>query len=220
MNLRHATLICAALLLGACSEPPARPAEVPPVAESSTAGVVDWDRREVSFDFPGWEITFCEGEAPFLCVARGGEPVGSIELLRTPVREHRVISGVLERGGSEQEALETAAADFLAALAADRQIGVGEAYQLDADPPAAATVMGKTGIRLTATGRLGDRIQEHIVQYQVIDAGTLYLLAATGGDDPYSGNFAVEDLDAFGPAFAEIAAVSRATDPHDHGDHR
>lgn len=97
MNMHHSALIWAALLLGACSEPPARPAEVPPVADGSTASVVDWTRREVTLDYPGWEIAFCEGEGPFLCVARGGEPIGSVELMRLPVREHAVISNVLER---------------------------------------------------------------------------------------------------------------------------
>jgi hypothetical protein len=208
------------LLVGACSEPPARPAEVPPVADGSTAGVVDWDGREVSLEYPGWELSFCEGDGPFLCVVRGGEPVGAVELLRLPVQDHPVISGVLERGGSEQEALETAAAEFVATLSADRQIGFGEAHHLDADAPATANVMGKAGIRLIATGRLGDRIEERAIQYHVIHGDTLYLLAAMGGSDPYAGNFTLVDLEAFEPAFAEIAAVSRVSGSNDHGDDR
>jgi hypothetical protein len=171
--------------------------------------VVDWNRRAISFRSPGWSFEFCEGEGPFLCITRGNEPVGSVELFRLPVRDHAVIADVLGQGGSEREALEAAAAEFLVVLSADRRIGFGDDYHLRADPPASATVMGKPGLRLVLEGRLAHRVLERIVQYHTIDRDTLYLLGATAVDGGSLGEFATDDLKAFEPVFGEIAAASR-----------
>ena len=203
-------LVWIAGLLSACGEAPARRSEVPAITRESSAGVVDWSRRAISLRSPGWSLEFCEGEGPFLCVARGDEQVGSVELFRLPVRDHAVIAEVLGRGGTEREALEAAAAEFFAVLSADRRIGHGEDYHLRADPPAPATVMGRPGLRLVLEGRLAHRVLERIVQYHAIDRDTLYLLATTGtdGGGPL-GEFAIEDLKAFEPVFGQIAAASR-----------
>lgn len=198
-------------LLSACGEAPNGRSEVPSITQEPSAGVVDWNRRAVSLRSPGWSLEFCEGEGPFLCVARGREPVGSVELLRLPVEDHAVIAEVLGRGGSEREALEAAAAEFFAALSADRKIGLGEDYHLQADPPTGATVIAKPGLRVVMEGRLAGRVQERIVQYHAIDRDTFYLLAATASGDRLSGDFAADDLMAFEPVFGEIAAASRVS---------
>ena len=202
-------LVWTAGLLSACGEAPAGRSAVPAVVQERSAGTVDWSRRATSFRSPGWTLEFCEGEGPFLCVARGSERVGSVELSRFPVRDHAVIAEILRRGGSEREALEAAAAEFVSVLTADRRVGHGGGYQLRADPPAPATVMGKPGLRLVLEGRLAGRLLERIVQYHAIDRDTFYLLAATGTDGGGRlGEFETGHLRAFEPVFGEIAAVS------------
>ena len=203
-------LVWIAGLLSACGDVPAGRGEAPAGAQESSDGMIDWNRRAVSLRSPGWSLEFCEGEGPFLCVARGNEQVGSVELLRFPVRDHEIIAEVLGRGGSEREALEATAAEFLAVLSADGRIGYGKDYHLRADPPAPATVMGKPGLRLVVEERLADRALKRIVQYHVVDRDTFYLLAAAGtdGGGPL-GEFDTEHLRAFEPVFGEVAAVSR-----------
>jgi hypothetical protein len=198
------------LLLSACRDAPAAREDNPvPVAEQTT-GVIDWDRRAVSFRAPGWTIEFCEGDGPFLCVAGDGGRTGSVELLRTPVHYHSVIADVLGRGGSEIEALQAAAADFVAALSADRRVGLGEDYRMTAEAATEATVMGKQGLRVVVDGRIGDRILERVVHYHVIQRDTAYLLGASAaeGGGPL-GEFTIEELRGFEPVFARIAATSR-----------
>jgi hypothetical protein len=202
-------LVTAALLPAACAGgPPDRPDE--PATVSHRAGVVDWHRRVVSLPTPGWSVEFCEGEGPFLCAAREGSQAGSIELLRTSVRDHSAIVGVLGRGGSELEALQRAAEAFIAGLESDRRIGIAENYELRREI-AVAEVMGKPGLHLVAEGRVSGRILERMVHYYSIHGDALYLLSATGLDGGGSlGEFAVEDLIVFEPVFREIAAASRA----------
>jgi hypothetical protein len=205
-------LVCVAALASACGEGPAARGEAPAPAREGSAGAVDWSRRTVSLDPAGWSLEFCEGEGPFLCVARGSEPVGSVELLRVAVHDYDVLARVLGRGGSEREALEAGAAEFVAVLAADGRIGFGADHHLQADPPAPATVVGKPGIRLVLEDRLAQRVLRRIVQYRAIEGDTFYLLSATGteGGGPL-GEFAIEDLKAFEPVFGEIAAASRVS---------
>jgi hypothetical protein len=203
------SLVGLALLLGACGDALPREDEVSG-AQTSPAGVVDWDGRQVSLHAPGWTLAFCDGEGPFLCVARGDERIGSVELLRLPVRDHATIADVLGRGGNESEALEAATVEFLEVVSADRTATFGEAYRLRADPAAPAVVLGRPGVRLVAEGRRGEHVLERIVQYRVIDRDTVYLLAATGmdGGGPL-GEFATEDLRSFEPVFGAVAAASR-----------
>jgi hypothetical protein len=164
----------------ACGEASAGRSEVPATPRETSAEVVDWGRNVISLSSAGWSLEFCGG--PFLCVARGNEQVGSVELFRLPVRDNEVIAEVPGRGGSEREALEAGAAEFLAVLSADGRIGFGEDRQLRADPPAPATVMGKPGLRLVLEERLAHRVLKRIVQYHTIDRDTFYLLAAMGTD--------------------------------------
>lgn len=174
--------------------------------------MIDWDARTVSFPSPGWTIAFCEGDGPFLCVSRGDEHVGSVELLRTPIDRHAVISEALGRGDSEIEALRAAASDFVAALSADRRIGLGEAYQVRADPPTAVTVMGRQGVQLVVQSGFADKISERVVHYYVIQGDSLYLFAATGmTGGGRLGEFAIDELLAFEPVFGELAAASRVS---------
>lgn len=205
-------LICTAALMSACGEAPEPVRDVSQPSGGTSAGVIDWDARTISFHSPGWTLEFCEGEGPFLCVERGDEHVGSVELLRFPVESHTAIAGVLGRGGSELEALKAAAAEFVAGLTADRRIGVGEEYQLQADSPAATTVMGKQGLHLVVEGGLGGEIHVRIVQYYVIQDDSVYLLAATGmAGGGQLGEFAIHELKVFEPLLGNIAAVSRVS---------
>jgi hypothetical protein len=204
------TLLWIVVLLPACDGGPEERTGVRTDFSDAPAGVVDWDGRVVSLQLPGWSVEFCEGEGPFLCVERDGEPVGSVELLRTAVQQHATLADVLGRGGSERDALEAAAAEFMAVLSADRRTGLAGAYQLSYEPATAATVMGKQGLRVVVEGRVGDRIIERIVHYYAIQRDTSYLLAATGNERSGPlGEFSMDDLKAFEPLFGEIAAASR-----------
>ncbi|HSK17866.1 MAG TPA: hypothetical protein VK912_01900 [Longimicrobiales bacterium] len=206
-------LVCVLAFTSACGDAPTGRRDLQEAGGEISAGVVDWNRRAIAFRSPGWTFEFCEGEGPFLCVARGNAHVGSVELLRLPVDRHSTITEVLDRGGSEVEALKAAAAEFVATLSADRRVGLGENYRLHAEPPAEATVMGTTGLRVVVEGGVADQVDERVVQYYVIHRDSLYLLTATGsaGGGPL-GEFATGDLRAFEPLFSEIAAVSRVSD--------
>jgi hypothetical protein len=208
-----AALACVAALTSACSDPPHARDEFPQAGADTADGVVDWDGRAISLRPAGWTLKFCDGEGPFLCVEQGSEPIGSVELLRLPVERHSAVTGVIGRGGSELEALEAVAAEFVAVLSADRKIGHGADYQLRADRAAGQVVLGRPGLRLVVEGRVADRTLERIVQYYAIYRDSLYLLAASAmpGGGPL-GEFSIDDLKAFEPLFAEVAAASRVSD--------
>jgi hypothetical protein len=198
------------LVLLGCGGAPVERAENPDLGEEPDAArVVDWERRVVSLEAPGWTLAFCEGEGPFLCVERDGRHAGSVELLRTAVADHSILTGTLRQGGSEVEALARAAADLVAIVDADRKGSHGADYRLLSEQ-APATVMGTSGLRLVMEERLGDRVIGRIVQYYVIQRDTSYLFSATGMEGGgMLGEFSSDELAAFGPLFAEVAAASR-----------
>jgi hypothetical protein len=217
MNTYFRCLTIALLVLSGCEVPAGQTTgsdgaarrDTVAVALGTPSGIIDWNHRQSRLRVPGWSFEFCEGEGPFLCVARGQRHVGSVELLRLHIERHTAIMEVLRRGGSEREALEAAAAAFTAALAADRTSGFGEGYQLTAPPPTQATVMGKPGLHLILEGGYPQRRTERIVQYHAIHRDTLYLLAATGIDGGGLGEFSIADLEDFERVFAVVAAASR-----------
>jgi hypothetical protein len=146
---------------------------------------------------------------PFLCVARGGRRAGSVELLRTAVGDHSILTGTLGQGGSEVDALAAAAADLVAIVAADRRGSYGAEYRLLSEQ-APATVMSGSGLRLVMEERLGDRVIGRIVQYYAIQRDTSYLFSATGMEGGGTlAEFTTDDLTAFEPLFGEVAAASR-----------
>jgi hypothetical protein len=203
------------VLLGAACDggSSAHPGAAAPHGEKAAARI-DWASRTVSIGAPGWTIAFCEGEGPFLCVSRDGSHIGSVELLAWPVEGYETVASMVSAGRSEQEALEAAAADLLATLAADRTIGVDPGYEIVGDEPAVVPVAGKDGLRSGLRGILDGRTLERVVQYRVIDADTLYLLSATGmfvPDDGVTplGEFRLGDLEVFVPLLDRVAAGSR-----------
>jgi hypothetical protein len=206
--------------MAACGDPDARAdaaaaGAVPPdtaIDDGVAHARVDWRERVVELDAPGWEVEFCPGDGPFLCVDHHGEHVGAVELFQAPLDSYEALSAALARGTPEQDALEAAAAGHQAAIAADRRTGEPD-YELLVEPVRRVTVAGRPGVRSSSAGVLRGDTLERSIQYRVIVDGTFYLIGANAygrgeGTSP-EGDFNIRKLEAFQPVLDRIAAGSR-----------
>jgi hypothetical protein len=173
--------------------------------------VVDWASRAVTLEVPGWTLEFCGGDAPFLCISREGEHLGSMELLAWPTDDYASMREVLQNGGSGQEAMAAAVADLHATVEEDRKVGVGAGYELRGDPPVRLPVGGGEGLRSGFLGSVDGRPMERVVQYRAIQSDSVYLLSAnaSAGAGPREGDFPLEGFDELMPLLDRIAAASR-----------
>lgn len=127
---------------------------------------VDWRARTVSVDgLDGYEIDFCEGEAPILCVTRGGEWIGGIELASFP-------------GGAEalEDGVEAWAAEHYGTIEADRVQGCDPDYEVTPDEVEAVPFGSLDGYRYGFTGTVDGRAIERVVGIGAADGGDLRLL--------------------------------------------
>lgn len=173
---------------------------VPPAAPSVTASV-DWEARTVEVDgLEGYEIEFCEGEAPFLCVSEDGEWIGGIELASFPGDE-------LLAGGA-QAWLD----DFLSTIADDRRRGCDPGFEVTGDDLEPAPFAGADGFRYGFTGTIGGRVVERVVGHAVVVGGDSHLLVLNGlADDgclAREGELPVDAVDDLVPALAALAEGS------------
>lgn len=189
------------LLLGACGTQAIAGAVRPP-RPSPPVVTIDWSDRTIAGALAApWAIAFCEGEAPFVCVANDGHALGSIELLDWDL---------------EGLDLDAWATDHLAWIAADRTEGCGDGYRVVADPVQQVTVAGRDGIRVSVTGLDADGTPvERSVLHAWDHQGRRFLLAAHGyADDSCLGrsfsDFTVADLRSFEPLLADLVEHMRA----------
>lgn len=219
-----APVVALALALAACGDGSAEaipPTTTPTTGAAPTTSVdpaptigdaaVDWAARTADVDAPGWEVAFCEGDAPLLCVARDASPVGVVEHLAYPVASVETLAGALDDGDATAE-LEAWAGEHVATFTADRAEGCGDGYEVRGDPVVSASVGGTDGIRYGFTGSVGGRVVEHAAGFAAVEGERLVLVTASGlADDgclARESELDVEDLEAFLPHLAAIAAGS------------
>ena len=169
-----AALFASMVLLAACGS--GRDAGAPAASSTSTStstppgsavtATVDWAARTVDLKgASGYEIRFCDGDAPILCVARDGELIGGIELVTFP-------------GGAEalDDGADAWAADHYRTLTADRREGCDPAYELDPDEIEAVTFAGQQGYRYGFTGSIDGRPVERVIGIGAARGDDLHLL--------------------------------------------
>ena len=168
--------------------------------ESAVEATVDWRARTVSVDgLDGYEVEFCEGDAPILCVTRAGEWIGGIELASFP-------------GGAEalEDGAEAWAAEHHRTIAADRVEGCDPDYELTPDEVEAVPFGSLDGYRYGFTGSVDGRDIERVVGIGAVDDGDLHLLVlnalADDGCLARESELPLDAADDLAPALAALAA--------------
>lgn len=156
--------------------------ETDDVPEGGTADTdpiaASWGPEAAPVDLDGgWRVADCDGDAPLLCVERGEEIVGTLELNRFPVADELAAA----RGEAE---LRAALRDFAAGrhddIAEDRRNGCGEDYVVEADPVTEVSMAGKPGVRYGFRGTEGGVTTERVVSYATVAADQLWIVVADG----------------------------------------
>lgn len=177
----------------------AAPSTVPVAdVEVGIEAAVDWASRTVEVEgLDGYGIEFCEGDAPLLCVERGGEWIGVIELASFPDEE------------ALDEGIEAWADDFVTTMAEDRRVGCDPAFEVVGDEPTPAPFAGEDGHRYGFTGRIDGRVVERVVVHVAAVDGTLHLLTVNGlADDgclSRESELPVDAVDDLTPVLAALA---------------
>jgi hypothetical protein len=172
----------------------------PAPAEPVTAQV-DWTARRISVDGDvPFDINFCEGEAPMLCIVDDGTALGAIELLSYD----DVIRDFVAWGN-----------DFYASVEADRRTAC-PTYELQGDVPTPAPFAGAEGVRYGFTGTVESTVVERVIGVVANDeSGTVHLLVANAlaEDDVQTclhkeGELPVDAMDEIEPVLLALAAGS------------
>ena len=172
------------------------PTVPPPVPVTA---VVDWTARTI--DLRGdtrFDVQFCDGDAPVLCIAEEGSHLGAVEL------------------GSYDGAVDDFSewADvFYESVEADRVAACDPTYDLDGQRPVVASVAGALGVRYGFVGIAGGRPVEQVLGWAINDAGRFHILVASAlADDAClsrESELSLEAMDALEPVLAAVAAGSR-----------
>lgn len=199
--LRAAALAIALAVVAACSGGgDTTTAPTVPVADSTVTADVDWAARTVTVTgVDGYDIDFCEGEAPILCVTRGGEWIGGIELLSFS-------------GGTLLDDVDRWFADFVTSMGDDRRMGCDPAYEIEGDDLEPASFAAADGHRYGFTGRIDGRVVERVIGYAADIDGTTHLLTmnalADDGCLAREGELPVDAVDDLEPVLAALAGGS------------
>lgn len=200
-RLLYAAVLITALLAGACGFQRARGPVAGAAGNDDRPKVtVDWSARTIEGDLGDrWDVAFCEGEAPFICVKRDGAQVGAIELLD------------YDPAGPS---LEKWAKDHLAWLNKDRSEGCPAGYEIVGDKITHLKIAGRPAVRLSFTGTdsSGADVERGVLHSVVID-GRQYLISALGYDEDSClgrtfSDFTVEELRAFEPTLSQVVLGS------------
>jgi hypothetical protein len=213
-------LLVLPVLLAGCSgsTPVAAPADpLPPTAAPSTAAPTtagpgpsyDWDRPRTVALAGGLSLGRCEGDAPLVCVRRGGRVVGVLELLRFPLSSLPALAGK-----SGREALDAQAAEYVGSFTRDRAQGCGSGYEVTPLPVRHLTAADGAVVSYGFTGTLASGApSEHVVQWAGIRGKDLVLLSAaayerTGCLPPEGDAFDVATLREAAPLLDAVVAAS------------
>ena len=214
-----AVAVAAGALLAACgggddasreAAPTSTITSMPGDVAAGEAISVDWTTRTIEpAEVDGWTLEPCEGDAPLVCLSRGGgEATGAVELSEFALSSFTALED--KRG---LDALEALADDAVTALAADRKEGCGVDYAVEADETVPQQVLGTDGLRYGWTATVDGEVVERNVSYAAIVGPTVYLLVA-GALEPDGcmerlSEFRVDDLDDARPVLDRIAAGSQ-----------
>ena len=134
--------LAALAFAGACGGDADGGKEVPrdPTTTSTTATgaplAVDWRARTVTPSSVGpWEVRFCEGDGPLICLHRDGTLRGALEVNTFPLDSF------------DDPSLDAIAEDTVRTFQADRKDGCGADYVVRADPKRSYPVLGTDGRR-------------------------------------------------------------------------
>jgi hypothetical protein len=184
------------------------PGSTAPTTTVPAPTVIDWDDRSTNVALPdGWTVTYCEGQAPFLCVAKDGDVVGVVEIFIADPLTY----DAYDPAADDETNLRAIAAAFVDAFRDDRAAGCGSDYLLERIDPQLMDLGGVTGLVYGFRGTLGDGSPSELnLQYASLSHGRLVLLVAAaydeggcpGKDDMIS--FDSADLDEFGPRFLSL----------------
>jgi hypothetical protein len=220
----RACLLTACLLLAACrpaSEPQDDPEAGPPAPTATVPGgapvpTIAWD------DLPGaaglgdgWQARRCEGDAPLLCIRRGGTDMGSVELAGFPV-DSFTLPGFREANarGDDLAALRAAVEDYYATFRQDRAATCGTAYLVRTLPPEEAVVAGGPGLRYGFEGVSGGTVVERHLSWSALRSGRLWVQTAAAVAEGAcisreGAEWQPERLSEFAPVLARVVAATR-----------
>lgn len=168
----------------------------PPAALTAT---VDWRARTITVDGDvPFDVNFCDGEAPLLCITDDGTQLGVLELATFP---------------EPVTDFDAWASSFYDSIASDRVTGCDPTYALDGEKPVAASFAGAVGVRYGFVGTTDGNPVERVVGFAINDAGSLRLLVANAlADDGClhrESELPIDVMDELEPVLAAIAAGSR-----------
>jgi hypothetical protein len=193
---------------GQPADPTGGPSD-PSVAPSPAALAVDWEHPENAQLPDSWSLSFCDGAAGLVCVARDGQPAGHLEALGFEVATLPDFATALESAG-EAAALQDHARRFVEDFTADRAEGCGAGYSVTAAPTQQFATADGVVLRYGFAGAMADgRPSEHVLHYGGVREERLILLVATASDPDgclASGGeyFTSESLAAFVPVLDRI----------------
>jgi hypothetical protein len=204
-KLQVASTVMVLALLAGCGRGSTSETAAPttaPVANVPVTATVDWGARTVEVaGLDDYQIRFCEGEAPILCVSQGGEWIGGIELGSYADGATMLAAGV-----------EAWVEEFMEWLVDDRRRGCDPGYDVAGDDIAPAPFAGSTGWRYGLTGSIDGRVVERVVRHIVLVDGVLHSLGLNGlADDgclAREGELPLEAVTDLEPALAALAAGS------------
>lgn len=174
--------------------------------------VFDWDDRTASLELAdGFTIAHCDGEAPLVCVARGGEVVGLLELFIADPNTY----GAFDPEADDETNLRSIAADFVDVFRTDRASGCGADYLVEELEPRTIRMGDSPALAYGFRGTFGDgTASEYNLQYATLSHGRLIFLVGAaydeggcpGKDDLVS--FDSATLQAFQPHLETLLAES------------
>ena len=157
--------------------------------------VADW-HGDARVELPnGWIVTGCDGDAPLLCVLDGDRQVGFLELGRYPLAP--------SYDGDVRAYLESAEADFVASLRADRATGCPQ-HTFEAIPAIDVAVGGLPGLRggFRMVDDTGREVERHLVYWTV--AGDEHVAVTVPA---YADGACLESLGEFTPEDLGLVAL-------------
>ena len=223
------SLIVATACSSAPSAPPAgQPSPTPtasiaqPSPEPAGVPSVDLAGRVPTTDLrEGWSVESCDpGDAPLLCLFRGGDRVGTIEWSQRPLDLEPGLAEDLDRmPPADALAANLERAGFFESTEADRRDNC-EGRSVEWQRPAAATVANAEGMSFafTVPDETGTP-QDVVVSYQVVNAErALFILVVEGLGPrtciPSEGEvLAPQELAAFRPVLDAFVANLRLPAP-------
>lgn len=200
-RLGGSAIVLVLAMTGCSSAAPREDPNEPEPSQAPPAAQVDWVDSTKSVQLEGgWTVSACEGDAPLLCVARNGAPVGVVEATAYPVDSF----DDLDPQGEASDNLRELAAGFVEALRQDRDAGCPEGYDFDPHDPVEIELGGNEALAYGYTGTMPDGSPSELnLQYSTIVGDRIISIVAIAYDE--GGCPGRDDLSGFDSAqLAEV----------------